>query len=197
MKIENWAIIKTNGNNETLVLPEDFEPGKYRIIGNVFERNGFQDGALVATSTILSYDGVVAKTRSGSVYELGKMDEDYLKFIEAYKKGIKILKSWDVERGFLSGYVFEKGIYENFPLQTKISGEVISQDLENNICVIETKNGQEKVFVDWLDIGFDTLMYLQLFGSREVLKNILMFGPKQIKLDLLGKHKRVLSRSCF
>lgn len=198
MRLENWSLVGKKGTSiRTMVLPVDFEPDSYNIVGYVYGRNGFIDGSLVKTSTLVSYDGIVAKTYSGSSYELGKMNDDYLKFIEAHKKGTKILKDWEVGRGHISGYLFEEGIYDEFPQKSKIFGELISQDLETNSCVIKTKNGEEEVFIDWLDIGFNTLMYLQLFGDRELLGSVLEFGPKKIKFDLLGKHKKLLDRNYF
>lgn len=73
MKLENWAVV------------EEYEPytaselRKARLQGTVYGHPKHDDGKRVVTSSIQKVDPVAktVTTRSGSVYELGKVDPEW------------------------------------------------------------------------------------------------------------------------
>jgi hypothetical protein len=79
--LENWQIITDDR------LIQDLEDG-YKapemypiyIQGDVYGSDQFMDGKFIATSMVQSVNGNCVTTKSGSVYQLGKPDEDYVKW---------------------------------------------------------------------------------------------------------------------
>lgn len=198
MKLENWAFVMPKDSKiDTMVLPEDFKKMECRLVGEVYGRAGSTDGRAVCTSPVREFDGKIAKTRSGSIYELGTKNKDYQHFIDACKSDeIKVLKNWSVGGGYLSGYVFEGGKYEN-PCGKFLSGWVISQDIENNICVLDVNNKEQKVFVDWHDMDPMTYLNLSVLGTSSSLNSLLKFCHQKSKLILFGEHKNFLRYPSF
>ena len=82
MRIENWMLVRKTKKNVIMILPEQFEPGEYKIVGGIHGMKGVEDGTDIVTSLVNQFDGEVIVTRSGSVYELGKKDKTYQKFIQ-------------------------------------------------------------------------------------------------------------------
>ena len=78
-RLENWSIT-TDCQNEFLA-PELM---KKKLHGNVYNHPNFADGTPVSTSTLkeFDYENRIAKTRSGTEYELGEIDKSYEKYLE-------------------------------------------------------------------------------------------------------------------
>lgn len=72
MRLENWSAVRG-----AYKAPEQ---GGY-LIGDVYGHPTRPDGRCIRTSTIVKIDPVAEtiETRSGSIYELGKVDPDYEK----------------------------------------------------------------------------------------------------------------------
>lgn len=79
MRLENWSIRAI-----TIGPYEAPELAKVILIGNIYDdiRNIFHDGMLVHTSRLLFFDGKTASTSSGSVYELGKIEDGFVEFLK-------------------------------------------------------------------------------------------------------------------
>ena len=77
-KIENWSMIN-DPVNDMYTAPEC---RSYIICGNVYNHKSYEDGKFIRTSAIVNVNGRIVETYSGSIYELGKPDEDYLKFLK-------------------------------------------------------------------------------------------------------------------
>lgn len=189
MRLENWSLACAEEGG--LVLPEDFKSGEYCIIGEIYDRPGWEDGRCIKTSNIMEFTESKAVTRSGSIYELGTINKDYQRFINACKDGVTVLKWWNIGSHGLSGFVFDKGIYDLLDARKVVVGKVVSQDFENNICEISTDEGSCKVFVDWLSIRKLHLHSMRIFWTKEQIDSLQEFANKYIKPDLLGIHKDV------
>ena len=80
IKLENWSI--TARPRDPYQAPELW--GSV-LAGKVFGHPEFQDGSPIWSSLIKEVDGRIVKTHSGSVYTLGKVSEDYVKWCEENK----------------------------------------------------------------------------------------------------------------
>ncbi len=198
MRLEKWALIRRTTNESTggLVLPQDYEKVKSHGLGDSYGRERMEDGSTITTSKVVELSETKLITRSGSEYELGEMHPDYLSFIEACQKGIPVLKDWEFSHGVLYGRLFNNGNYESEELFDKaaISGKVIKQDIENNLCTLQTSHGEMSVYVDWHAISENMLMDFQLFLTKEQVESMLHYANKRIKPDILGIHKKMLER---
>lgn len=76
MKLENWKMVELA---DPFMAPEMRSP---RLGGNVHGNPRFEEGYAITTSPIESVEGRVVTTRSGSVYELGDPDPEYLKWCQ-------------------------------------------------------------------------------------------------------------------
>jgi len=65
IKLENWALGMLDSS------------GRLAFCGEVFNHPRFRDGDKITTSIIVGYDGSYFHTSSGSLYELGKVNDDY------------------------------------------------------------------------------------------------------------------------
>lgn len=83
-KLENWSIVET-----------DLDPYKppecksKKLSGSVYDHPRFLDGKDITTSRIVGayqeLNNIVVETKSGSKYVLGKMSEDYQKWLDENK----------------------------------------------------------------------------------------------------------------
>lgn len=78
--IENWSVV-SSPSNTPYTAPEC---RKSCLHGNVYNHPKFEDGFEVTTSDIKKVSGRVVSTRSGSLYYLGNVSEDYEKRFPAY-----------------------------------------------------------------------------------------------------------------
>ena len=72
MKIKNWSITGTQ---------DPYQPPElrgHRVLGNVYGHPVFEDTHFIRTSDIVDAGGGEITTKSGSVYELGEPDEEYV-----------------------------------------------------------------------------------------------------------------------
>lgn len=186
MKLENWALVlKRKFDRVTLANTKDFVPGKFSLVGIVYESSDFERGMEVVTSRLVKFDEKIAITKSGSYYELGEMSKDYKNFLEACEseeimvaKGINITKNGTfIASEFITGDYSEKE-------DPEICGAIIAQDLNSNILTLTNmREGNFKVYPDWLDIDFE------LERNIHFAKNKLEFCNYYAKLDLFGEHK--------
>lgn len=71
-RIEQWSVCFT----DPYAAPEVSRPS---VQGNVYGREPrFPDGHPIQTSTIVKVEGKYVTTKSGTVYELGEPDPDYV-----------------------------------------------------------------------------------------------------------------------
>ena len=85
MKIENWSIVVLNC--DPYQPPETQISG---ISGQVYNHPTYKDGKHITTSKIEDFKDGCVVTRSGSIYELGKIDPLYAK---VYPNADKIMGS--------------------------------------------------------------------------------------------------------
>ena len=83
IRIENWSV---NGEDNPYVPPEQ---QRVCLYGEVYGHPAFPDGHVVLTSAIVHVEGRKVITRSGSVYTLGTIHPDYLKWCEN-TKGVRV-----------------------------------------------------------------------------------------------------------
>lgn len=76
MKLENWSLTE---DQDPFAAPE---VRTKRLNGLVYGHHDFEDGHKITTSRIESVQGRVVETLSGSTYELGDPDPDYLKWCQ-------------------------------------------------------------------------------------------------------------------
>ncbi len=88
MKLENWSVAETG---------DGYTPPERRfpiLQGNVFGHPGrHEDGKLISTSPIIKLVNGKILTKSGSEYELGKIDEEYEKCFPNARQ--RLLDSFD------------------------------------------------------------------------------------------------------
>lgn len=79
IRLENWSVIVRA--KDSYQAPELWSTTLY---GNAYGHPKFNDGDIVSTSSIMEVNGRIIKTYN-SVYELGKVSEDYVKWCEEHK----------------------------------------------------------------------------------------------------------------
>jgi hypothetical protein len=82
--IENWFVTKSSSN--PYKAPELWT---WKLSGEVYGREGFKEGEKITTSALTALDAIArtAKTYSGTEYDLGEPDADWLAWLiaEGYK----------------------------------------------------------------------------------------------------------------
>jgi len=73
-RLENWSVSTDNP-----YYPP--EAGRQYLAGNVYGHPRFEDGHRILTSKPVKADGRLITTFSGSVYQLGKVSDDYLAWL--------------------------------------------------------------------------------------------------------------------
>jgi len=76
--INNWAIVPSKNIYQAPELASNHLKGQH------------ENGKWIRTSAIVSIDDGIVKTKSGSLYKLGDVNEHYL---EAYPDSIKLIDS--------------------------------------------------------------------------------------------------------
>ena len=172
MKINNWALVSID-QKEGLVLPSDYEPGKCYITGFDEEDNN--------KFILMVAKGDLEK------YPLCQKHTDYVKYINAYKNNIPIMKNWQIsEDGRLYGTHFKKiKIIKGIEVTYVIAGRVVKHNLKSNIVTF--LNG-EKAFVDWYSVHPKLLEILK-DECDEHNAPMLDFAGQEAKLDIKGVHK--------
>lgn len=77
IKLENWSVVVRD--QCPWQAPES---AKRQLSGECYNHPQFKDGTFVSTSYIVDVDKNVIKTYSGSIYELGEPDPEYLKWLD-------------------------------------------------------------------------------------------------------------------
>ncbi|MGN1300993.1 MAG: hypothetical protein ACI4U9_00415 [Clostridia bacterium] len=186
MKMENYANVRVSDyDHKVMCLTHEYdnsnnsEESNYyvAVLGEVYGRHGFKDGTRIHTSATKEVTETVARTYSGSVYELGTKDPDYAKYEEAVMNDVPILEYWSI--GNLHEGVYIKG---------KIRGEgrkfmkkVIAQD-----GAILTFYDGSKVFVDWLTIDPFQKTYIKAFGLETGMVKGRLFCGLALEPDILN-----------
>lgn len=78
-RLENWSIVSTQ-TNESYIAPEY---RKRHLVGEVFDHPVFWNGKEIETSSIQQAEGKVVVTRTGTRYELGQPDPNYLDWLRS------------------------------------------------------------------------------------------------------------------
>jgi hypothetical protein len=78
IKLENWSL--GNAPDDMYYAPE---VRKVRLSGDVYNHPRFEDGKKVTTSSVKEVNGKVITTSSGSVYELGEPEKEYLDYLKS------------------------------------------------------------------------------------------------------------------
>ena len=74
-RLENWSIVDLDADNPYLA-PELHRPALH---GTIFDDDRFSDGTVVTTSAITAVDQRKVRTKSGTIYYLGRVSEEYEK----------------------------------------------------------------------------------------------------------------------
>jgi len=75
-RLENWSV---QMNGDAYKAPEQLKP---ILVGEVYGDVGRPDGVVINTSPIQSAEGRFVTTKSGSIYELGDIDQEYYAFLD-------------------------------------------------------------------------------------------------------------------
>lgn len=192
MKIENWILVGENQHDEeTFINPNEFLPGKFSIIGNVYGNDKFIDGFCVKTSPITKLSSTSATTLSGSIYELGEMDHAFKKFLEASEKGIPILENWRIDEGLFWGSIRGSEKDNKFGCRKYLHGTLSK---ENERYLLHTPTGDIKeVFINWFNMNSCFKFDIKFTWTQECINALLKFGHLQCQLDLTNEdHKKLL-----
>lgn len=176
MRIENYFFANKEG---VPVIPTEESEERPFLIGYIYGRPGKDDGSLVRTSRLISWDDKVAHTSSGSVYELYGMNADYAEYVNAVNGGDIIITDWRIVKGsFLKDDhkkysdvrdMFRHGL-EIIGTNTKdgemISGEIIGQE-GNYLTIVTSDKETIRCFVVWRDMEFGMQAIIQL-GILEI-----------------------------
>ena len=144
-------------NESVLVIPEDYTKD-FCLLG-IANRSGFPNGSLLKTSVVQKLEKHYAKTKSGTKYILGNMNEDYLDFVFAVHEGIPVLEKWNVMGAAGKNYV--TGICDG----ATIEGEIKEQC--GNYLILE--DGR-KLFVNWLN--FSDEIAIRIVSERPVIHGL-------------------------
>jgi len=80
MKLKNWCFFGA-----------DIEKKTFRLVGQVYGHDRFENGELIRTSKIISFniETMIAHSESGSSYELGAMSQDLVDWMKKHGKRLK------------------------------------------------------------------------------------------------------------
>lgn len=96
VKITNWSCGQ-EPIEDTFLAPEQ---ARLVLIGEVVGHPRKPDGLVVRTSPVVKVDGRIVTTNSGTVYELGDINPDYLDWLcesgrqYDYDNPIKVIGKW-------------------------------------------------------------------------------------------------------
>lgn len=79
VRLENWSVIHKYELNS--YYPPEANPCCLR--GTVYGHHRLEDGKSIVTSRIVGGKGRTIRTASGTEYELGEVDPDYLEFVRS------------------------------------------------------------------------------------------------------------------
>jgi hypothetical protein len=78
-RLEEWA---------TVIYPDPWQPPEMQSIairGKIYNHPNYEDGHEIITSSIASANGKIITTKSGSIYQLGKINKEFVKWMEDNK----------------------------------------------------------------------------------------------------------------
>ncbi len=129
---------------------------KFSLFGNCYDREGFSDGKLIVTSSIVTVSSELydARTASGSIYQLEDMSHDYQRFLYSIDNDIPVIRDFRVSGNLRNGYYLITNTLDRV--------KVVSE--EEDFLIIESCGEEIKVFVDWTSWRFNQLEIL-LFGK--------------------------------
>lgn len=93
VSIENWSMF----TDDTPFLAPELR--KMYLQGNVYNHENFEDGQFVYTSSIQDIDLENGRVNTrNTIYQLGKIDEEYLEFCEGNNvKDLELLRKYKGE----------------------------------------------------------------------------------------------------
>lgn len=179
MKIEKYFFSDSHEN--PVFLEDGIKP--IFVCGLVFGKPGFKDGASIRTSDIKEMGKESVTTGSGSVYELGEMNPDYVEMLAAKAAKIPVITGWSLEKrdfmdrvpGSLEEYKGTK-THAGFFLSGEttdgeyIGGEIIHQE-ENYVTMLtpDPKSVfrliETRCFVCWRNLSLETEAFIELTGK--------------------------------
>lgn len=83
MRLENWEFIGIT--SDPYKAPEQAKVCAY---GNIYGDSRFPDGHRIHTSTVVAKRGNMIRTKSGSIYELGKPTTRFVAWLESRGQSI-------------------------------------------------------------------------------------------------------------
>ena len=188
MKMENYAHVRVADEDHKVMClthecdnSSNSEESNYyvAVLGQVYGRPGFKDGARIHTSATKEATEKVARMYSGSVYELGVKDPDYAKFEEAVASGVPILEHWSI--GNLRDGVYIKGNIRGESETFK--KKVVAQD-----GAILTFHDGSKAFVDWIAIDPFQESYIVGIGLNTGMVKGRLFCGLALEPDILNSN---------
>lgn len=87
MKLENWYLT-SNYHHNPYLAPECIHT---LIGGNIYDHQNHKNGKHVITSKIVKFEDGCVYTKSGSKYELGSVNEQYLEKFPDVMKTLKLI----------------------------------------------------------------------------------------------------------
>ncbi len=178
MKVQNIrnATFSSSNRLEKWIIPEEYK-SKYILNGYVKQARAYKK---IATIPVENTDMKKVLLENGEEYKIITFDKDYEDYLNAYKKGIKILTNWAIIGKKEKRYIMFGKVEGQ-----DVKGEISEQD--NNY--IHFKSG-EKYFVMWNQTYFryNEQMYILrkmsdlLFEKYGGLTN---FGGIKIKPNII------------
>lgn len=77
--LQNWSVSAVGGRYDAPEIWQHF------LVGKVYSHEKWPDGHPITTSYIDKVDGRLITTRSGSIYQLGIVSQDYLEWCKKNK----------------------------------------------------------------------------------------------------------------
>lgn len=153
-KMRDYGFVSAE-RDDRLVCTEDAKKG-FCILGKT-DYQGVEK--LVITSWVEEMKAGVARTFSGSLYELEEMNEDYREFLTALKNEIPVLTEWNIINYYDEGYMISGKLDGSF-----FAGLIIEQ--KGNYLIVERHKGKKvKIFVDWLSMAVNTRIAFNFSGE--------------------------------
>lgn len=182
-RLENYFFVNHDGSP---VVPDT--DGDVYLTGEVYEREGFEDGSFIRTSYLEGWNEYQARTGSGTVYELGQINADYEEMLKAIDEGVSVIVKWelDLKENILNQippddcydpeevakYLSSANMHAGYMLSGQTleddmaHGEIVGQD--GNYVTLRVGEGfqlkNKRYFVCWNDPHFT--MKISLFCGR-------------------------------
>lgn len=176
--LENYIIVRNRDDRLWITPDERASLDCTQVLGMVVDKEANYCGPVMTSNIQDLHDGLLY-TKSGSIYKLGSPHKDYVAFVEARKKGVKILKwchpTWTDDGVILVGHNFDND-------SDVVSGRIIKQNNSNNTVTLENN---EMYYCHWLDMDLGIRLFLMegLNGSifEEVNELLNHLSPEDLE----------------